>query len=101
MQSLDTIERQHGILWRFDTAHYTIAFWAEDEDLAPEDSFCDERDIAYAREDDPERAARDAWIAREGCGLPVSCEDAGFLWHHDAFREMPFGADCQDYIFLI
>ena len=53
MPSLDTIERQHGILWRFDTARYTIAFWAENEDLAPEDCFCDERDIAYAREDDP------------------------------------------------
>lgn len=53
MQSLDTIDRQHGILWQFNTARYTIAFWAEPEDMAPEDSFCDERDIAYAREDDP------------------------------------------------
>lgn len=46
-------------------------------------------------------AACDAWIAREGVGLPVSCEDAGFRWRHDAYVESPFGADCQDYVFLI
>lgn len=51
--TIDAIERREGVLWRFDTARYTIAFWAEEEDLAPEDSFCDERDIAFAREDNP------------------------------------------------
>lgn len=46
-------------------------------------------------------AACDAWIAREGVGLPVSCDDAGFRWRHDAYAECPLGSDCQDYIFLI
>lgn len=43
----------------------------------------------------------DAWIAREGLGLPVSCEDAGFHWRHDAYAECPLGADCQTYVFLV
>lgn len=45
-------------------------------------------------------AAADAWIERQGVGLPVSCEDAGFMWRHDASIEMPLGADCQEYVFL-
>lgn len=42
----------------------------------------------------------DAWLANSGLGMPVSCEDAGFCWHHDA---MPFAlaADCQTYTFLV
>lgn len=51
--------------------------------------------------DPAEKAAADSWIAREGLGLPVSCEDAGFIWRHDAARECPLGADCQEYQFLI
>lgn len=42
----------------------------------------------------------DAWIARLGWGSPVSCEDAGFIHHHDAYTECPQGADCQTYSFL-
>lgn len=42
-------------LWRFNTARYTIAFFAEPEDMDPADSFDDPRDIAFAREDDPAR----------------------------------------------
>lgn len=45
-------------------------------------------------------AACDAWLEREGLGLPVSCEDAGFMWRHDAYLECPFGSDCQTYTFL-
>ena len=45
-------------------------------------------------------AACDAWVAREGLGLPVDCEDAGFCWRHDASNEMPLGADCQEYVFI-
>ena len=52
-QTLADIDREHGILWRFDTARYTVAFWAQEEDLAPEDSFCDERDVEFARSGDP------------------------------------------------
>ena len=48
-----------------------------------------------------EIAACDAWIKREDCGLPVDCEDDGFHWHHDASKEMPLGADCQRYAFLV
>lgn len=50
--------------------------------------------------DDDERQA-DAWIAREGLGMPATCEDAGFCWRHDAFNECPLGADCQTYVFLV
>lgn len=48
-----------------------------------------------------EKAACDAWIKREGVGLPVDCRDAGFRWRHDAYNEMPLGADCQTYSFLV
>jgi hypothetical protein len=48
-----------------------------------------------------EKAQCDAWIKREGVGLPVSCEDAGFIWNHDARVECPLGSDCQTYIFLV
>ncbi len=48
-----------------------------------------------------EKTACDAWIEREACGLPVTYEDAGFCWKHDAWREMPLGADCQHYGFFI
>jgi hypothetical protein len=32
---LAEIDREHGVLWRFDTARYTVAFWAEPEDMDP------------------------------------------------------------------
>jgi len=51
--------------------------------------------------DDTERNACDAWIAREGMGMPVDCEDAGFIRIHDADLEAPFAADCQTYTFLV
>lgn len=51
--TIDSIDRRYGIQWRFDTARYTIAFWAEDEHLAPEDTFCDARDITFASDGDP------------------------------------------------
>lgn len=51
--TIDEIERRHGIIWRFDTARYTLAFWAEDEDMAPDDSFSDPRDIEFASNGDP------------------------------------------------
>ena len=41
------------------------------------------------------------WLDRIGLGFPVSAEDAGFIWNHDAFKECPFGADCQTYTFLV
>jgi hypothetical protein len=45
--------------------------------------------------------AADSWIVREGGGRPVSCEDAGFMRMHDAYREFPFATDCQEYVFLV
>jgi hypothetical protein len=51
--------------------------------------------------DAEEIAAADAWLTREGLPTPVDCEDAGFRWRHDAFEELPLGADCQLYSFLV
>ena len=34
-------------------------------------------------------------------GYIVSCEDAGFIWHHDARQFCPLGADCSTYIAII
>ena len=51
--------------------------------------------------DTSESEAIEAWLIREGLDSPVDCEDAGFLWHHDAFKECPLGADCQTYTFIL
>lgn len=51
-------------------------------------------------EEDEIRAC-DAFIARQGVGSPVSCEEAGFVTWHDARQECPYAADCQDYVFLL
>jgi hypothetical protein len=48
-----------------------------------------------------EKAMADAWLDREGLGIPASCEDAGFCWTHDAFIECPLGTDCEEYSFLV
>jgi hypothetical protein len=53
MMDLDTIEHKYGVLWQFDTARYTVAFWAEDEDMDPADGFTDQRDIEFASTGDP------------------------------------------------
>ncbi len=47
-----------------------------------------------------DKAQADSWVAREGMGAPVACEDAGFFWRHDAETESPLGADCQHYTFI-
>lgn len=48
---------------------------------------------------DREQEACDAWVESIGLGSPVSCEDAGFMWRHDAREFCPYGADCQEYVF--
>lgn len=53
MLDLNEIEDRHGILWSFATARYTVAFWAEPEDLDPEDSFEFADDVEFARSGDP------------------------------------------------
>lgn len=42
----------------------------------------------------------DMFLDRQGLGSPVSCENAGFRWRHDAMPECPLGSDCQTYVFL-
>lgn len=49
--------------------------------------------------DEGERQAADDWIEAMGCGVPVSCEDAGFCRFHDALEESPYASDCQRYTF--
>ena len=46
-----------------------------------------------------EKAQCDAWLAAEDAGSCVSCEDAGFMWRHDACR-YAIASDCQEYTFL-
>lgn len=43
----------------------------------------------------------DAWLKRMDMGTPASCSDAGFKWYHDARIELPCGANCEEYVFLI
>lgn len=43
----------YNALWQFRTANYSIALFAEEEDLNPADSFCDPRDIAFASDGNP------------------------------------------------
>lgn len=51
---------------------------------------------------EPEDVAKcDAWLMREGVGACLTCDDAGFCWHHDADRELPLGTDCQTYTFAM
>jgi len=40
-----------------------------------------------------------AWLKRAGCGDPVDCEDAGFMWRHDASAFGALAGDCQTYTF--
>lgn len=45
--------------------------------------------------------ACDAWLEAEGLGWPIDCgEDDFFAWRHDAFKFMPLGATCCEYIFI-
>jgi hypothetical protein len=52
-KTLAEIDNRYGIQWRFDTAQYTVAFWAEEEDMAPEDNFEFPEDVEFARQDEP------------------------------------------------
>ena len=51
--------------------------------------------------DAQELAMANAWLDRLELPFPVSCEDAGFCWWHDAHVECPLGVYCQEYFFLI
>ena len=45
-------------------------------------------------------AAADSFARWLG-GVPVDCQDAGFIWRPDSFRFLPLGGDCQTYTALI
>ncbi len=47
-----------------------------------------------------DEVAAQAWLASINLGAPADCEDAGFRWHHDAWRFCKLAADCQTYTFL-
>lgn len=49
--------------------------------------------------DPHEKATADEWIDSVGLGMPVSCEDAGFIKRPDSFNVYHFAADCQTYFF--
>src|SRR4051812_23830905 len=42
-----------GALWQFHTANYSIALFAEAEDINPSDSFCNPKDVEFASDGDP------------------------------------------------
>ncbi|MCW2317091.1 hypothetical protein M2322_002645 [Rhodoblastus acidophilus] len=50
--------------------------------------------------DPQEKHAVNSWLAQEGLGYPVSCEDAGFIRRHDA-SNFALASDCQEYVFLV
>ena len=50
--------------------------------------------------DDWEEADCDNWLRAKGLGWPCDCEDAGFMWRHDA-SGYALAADCQEYTFLV
>jgi hypothetical protein len=49
MKTLNSIDREHGVLWSFVTPRYTIAYWAEPEDMEPADSLEFAEDIEAIR----------------------------------------------------
>lgn len=57
--------------------------------------------------EDDERAAADAFVVECLQGVaPSTCEDAGFMWNHDALRALPrqpatMASDCQRYTSLV
>lgn len=57
--------------------------------------------------EDAERETADSFVAAcLGGVMPCDCEDAGFMWNHDAARNLPrspyvMAADCQSYTSLI
>lgn len=48
-----------------------------------------------------ERGALNTFLAMESVSFSdcLTCEDAGFQKHHDAFKYWPFASDCQNYVF--
>ena len=53
--------------------------------------------------DESELDAIDDWLERQGVtdSNCVSCQPCGFVRMHDAFNESPYGADCEEYTFLL
>ena len=47
-----------------------------------------------------EKLACDDWIKSQNVGYPVTCDDAGFRWRHDA-DAFALAGDCQTYAFLV
>lgn len=50
---------------------------------------------------DHEASQADNWLMDNKLPYPSGCEDAGFIYCHDAFSHCGVGADCQRYTFLI
>jgi hypothetical protein len=50
--------------------------------------------------DDDEVRVIHRWLDANDVSFPVSCDDAGFRWFHDASRFFSKGADCQTYTFV-
>lgn len=48
-KTLDAWEYTYNADWRFDTANFSVIFYADEEDMMPEDCFQFPEDIAFAR----------------------------------------------------
>lgn len=44
---------------------------------------------------------RDYLISGDPSGSIVSCEDAGFMWNHEATQFGALASDCQTYVALV
>jgi hypothetical protein len=48
-QTIDAWETIYSPDWRFDTANFSVIFYADDEELDPHDSFDCEKDVEFAQ----------------------------------------------------
>lgn len=74
-------------IWRFETARFVVTCNVEDEDdIAPEDSFCMADDIAFASSGKPAawfRAAVNVWLKRDPCSPCFYGDEPGELMGSD------------------
>lgn len=74
-------------IWRFETARFVVTCNVEyEDDIAPESSFCDPRDVEFASSGEPAawfRAAVHVWLRRDPCEPCFYGDEPGELMGSD------------------